>query len=76
MKPVCSFKKNLIWSNILDPWNCANLGSDIYSNVPLNIDWIKHQIGKPSIRSNTPGFTRKQSTLLIWILIFFYAIVK
>ena len=55
-----------------DPWDCSTLGSDIYTNIPLNVDWIKNQTELHQNRKFSKGFRNKKSLFVIFFSMYAY----
>ena len=57
-----------------DPWDCSNRGSDMYTNIPLNVHWIKNQIELHQKRKFSKGFRNKISLFVILFSMYAYII--
>ena len=56
---------------ITDPDPHSTQASDIYANIPLNVNWIRKQIELQPNRKKSKGFTNRTSVFVIFCPIYF-----
>ena len=55
-----------------DPWDCSTQGSDIYTNILLNVHWIKNQTELHQNRKFSKGFRNKKSLFVMFFSMYAY----